>query len=57
MYTFLEKTQDYKQGVSGSSETVHTGIENDFVLWKFADLFHAQTAALHSKESWKCKKA
>jgi len=29
---------------------------NDLVLCNFADLFHAQTAAFHTKESWKCKK-
>jgi len=29
----------------------------DFVLCNFADLFHAQSATLHTKESRKCKKA
>jgi len=42
-------------GVSGSSETVLTDIENnslwsDFALCNFAEPFYAETATFHTKE-------
>jgi len=51
-HTSLKKTQDYNGGVSGSSETARTDIENNSLWSRLVTLntfFYAQTATLQTK--------